>query len=177
MTLKLPRTIRLDASDALVFDRAAEPGEWAVSGAFAFVDADPAALDGKARQAFASGFLGVGSFGWSTFVTVAHASEADRDRVVEALARHFVDRYGAPDLDAARAAAREEVAFAASLCDRPVNTLLGVRRRAEDAGIKESFRVIESKGEAPHARIWEIRPDGDEPPDGIDLAALADRRP
>jgi len=34
--MKLIRTIRLDPSDTFVFERAAEPGEWAVSGAFAF---------------------------------------------------------------------------------------------------------------------------------------------
>ncbi|MEY3552369.1 MAG: hypothetical protein RL735_717, partial [Pseudomonadota bacterium] len=30
--MKLPRTLRLDPSDTFVFARAAEPGEWAVSG-------------------------------------------------------------------------------------------------------------------------------------------------
>jgi hypothetical protein len=34
--VKFLRTIRFDASDDHVFDRAAEPGEWAVSGAFEF---------------------------------------------------------------------------------------------------------------------------------------------
>jgi hypothetical protein len=34
--LKLPRTIRLDPSDIFVFERAADPGEWAVSGDFVF---------------------------------------------------------------------------------------------------------------------------------------------
>src|SRR5262245_3275662 len=34
--VKLLRTIRLDPSDTFVFDKAAEPGEWAVSGGFAF---------------------------------------------------------------------------------------------------------------------------------------------
>ena len=33
---KLLRTIRLDPSDAFVFTRAAEPGEWAVPGTFLF---------------------------------------------------------------------------------------------------------------------------------------------
>ena len=54
--MKLLRTIRLDPSDTFVFERAAEPGEWAVSGAFMFWDDDPAALDGKARAAFRGGF-------------------------------------------------------------------------------------------------------------------------
>ena len=57
--MKLLRTIRLDPSDTFVFERAAEPGEWAVSGAFAFADIDAAKLEGKARAAFRSGFLGM----------------------------------------------------------------------------------------------------------------------
>ena len=54
--LMLPRTIRLDPSDTFVFARAAEAGEWAVTGSFLFVDADVAALTGKARAAFRAGF-------------------------------------------------------------------------------------------------------------------------
>lgn len=182
MTLKLPRTIRLDTSDTFVFDPAAEPGEWAVSGAFAFVDTDPDTLGRKARQAFRNGFLGVESFGWSTFVTVTHATEADRDAAVEALARQFVARFGAPGMDAARAAARDEVAFAASLCDHPINTLLAVERAVEGDGIRESFRVVQPPREKDHARIWELVPEDDgaaapgDPPDHIDLLALAKRR-
>ena len=42
--VKLLRTIRLDPSDTFVFERAAEPGEWAVSGSFVFWDDDPATL-------------------------------------------------------------------------------------------------------------------------------------
>ena len=48
---KLPRTIRLDPSDTFVFERAAEPGEWAVTGSFLFLDQDVTALAGKARAA------------------------------------------------------------------------------------------------------------------------------
>jgi len=45
--VKLLRTIQLDASDTFVFAKAAEPGEWAVPGAFVFWDSDPAVLEGK----------------------------------------------------------------------------------------------------------------------------------
>ena len=67
--MKLLRTIAFDGSDVRVFDRAAAPGEWAVSGAFQFVDLAPAAVTGKLRQAFANGFLGVSSSGRSTAFT------------------------------------------------------------------------------------------------------------
>ena len=49
--MKLLRTIRLDPSDTFVFDRSAEPGEWAVTGTFMFADDDPSVLEGKARAA------------------------------------------------------------------------------------------------------------------------------
>jgi hypothetical protein len=42
--LKFPRTIRLDPSDTFVFERAAEPGEWAVSGEVVLWNRVPARL-------------------------------------------------------------------------------------------------------------------------------------
>ena len=78
--MKLLHTIRLDPSDTFVFEKAAEPGEWAVSGAFVFWDTDASALQGKARSAFRSGFLGVESLGWSTLVQIVEADAADRAR-------------------------------------------------------------------------------------------------
>src|SRR5436309_1475660 len=97
-----------------------------------FAHADPDALDGKSRAAFRGGFLGVASLGWSTLVQIVEASEADRDALVGALGRQLHERLGAPDVAAARGAAEEEVAFAASLCDRPRDTLIAVRRTFED---------------------------------------------
>src|SRR5215813_3350526 len=85
-SMKGLRTIRLDASDTFVFETAAEPGEWAVSGAFVFWNRDAAALHGKTRVAFRSGFLGVRTLGWSTLVQIVEASEQDRVAVVELLA-------------------------------------------------------------------------------------------
>ena len=76
--LRFPRTIRLDPSDTLVFERAAEPGEWAVSGAFVFWNQDLATLGQKQRVALRSGFLGIDSFGWSTLAIVTEATEAER---------------------------------------------------------------------------------------------------
>jgi hypothetical protein len=114
--VKLLRTIALDPSDTFVFDKAAEPGDWAVSGAFRFYDGDPAGLAGKEKAAFRGGFLGVQSWAWSTLVQIVPASEDDRRNLVELLAAQLVDRCGAPDLAAARVAAEEEVAFAESLC-------------------------------------------------------------
>lgn len=143
--LKFPRTIRLDPSDTFVFERAAEPGEWAVSGAFVFWDQDPAALGQKQRVALRSGFLGVDSLGWSTLAIVTEATEADRQGMVERLAGRLLERFGAPDFEAARLAAEEEVAFAASLCDHPPQTLLAVQRSVENGEIRERFRTLKPR--------------------------------
>lgn len=158
---KLPRTLRLDASDRFVFEAAAEPGEWAVSGAFAFLGGDPAALAGKRRQAFSNGFLGLDSLGWSTLVTVATATAEEREAVVRLLARRLAADFGCPTAEMALAAAEEEVGFAAELCrEHPPGTLLAVSRRVEaDGQIREAFRVVPPPGGQDHARIWTIVPD------------------
>lgn len=140
--MKLLRTIRLDPSDTFVFEKAAEPGEWAVSGAFAFAHLDVARLEGKARAAFRSGFLGIDSLGWSTLVQVVEASEEDRSAAAELLARRLVEHFGAPDLAAARPAAEEEIAFAAALSDHPKGMLAAVSRKYENGAVREAFRTL-----------------------------------
>ena len=179
--LKLPRTIRLDPSDTFVFERAAEPGEWAVSGAFVFWNQDPATLVPKQRVALRSGFLGVGSLGWSTLAIVTEATEAERQSVVAGLAAQLLEKFGAPDLEAARGAAEEEVAFAASLCDHPAQTLLAVQRSIEDGEIRERFRTLKPREATEgadrlhaHARAFtfhEVEGD-DEPAEEVDLLGL-----
>jgi len=174
--VKLLRTIRLDPSDTFVFERAAEPGEWAVSGMFMFADVEPDGLDGKPRAAFRSGFLGVPSLGWSTLVQIVEASEQDRAALVDLLAKQFQERLGAPDLAAARAAAEEEVAFAASLCDHASDTLIAVRRSFEDGGvIREAFRTLRPRGTRKPMRAFSfLEVEGEEEVgETVNLATLA----
>ena len=156
--MRFPKTVQLDLSDWQVFERTAEPGELAVSGAFAFADADPEALSGKPAQAFRNGLLGIETFGRSTFVMVGEIDRGAYEGAVERLAAHFVAEYGAPDLAAARPAAEEEAAFAAGLCDHPVGTLITVERSFGPDGIVERFRAID-RAHGDHAKIWEIVPD------------------
>ncbi len=162
-SIKLLTTIRFDASDVHVFDDAAEPGEWAVPGAFSFTQLNESDLTGKTKQAFANGFLGLGSFGRSTFVTVREADETDEAQNPEALAHmlaaHFVERYGAPDLAAALPVAREEIGYVVELCrEVPVNTVFAVQRRIGDDGkIHEEFRKVDAPSAEPdHTKIWKI---------------------
>jgi hypothetical protein len=173
--VKLIRTIRLDPSDTFVFERAAEPGEWAVSGGFAFFGADPDTLSGKARAAFRSGFLGVHSLGWSTLVQIVEASERERTALVDALAQRLVERFGAPDVATSRAAAEEEVAFAASLCDHPTDTLIAVHRVRENDAVRETFRTLRPReGERPLRAFAFMQVEGEEEPgETVDLVGLA----
>ena len=173
--MKLLRTIRLDPSDTFVFERAAEPGEWAVGGTFVFWEDDPDALAGKRRSAFRSGFLGVNSLGWSTLVQIVDADEDDRDAVIEMLAARLVENFGAPDLVAARKAAAEEVAFAQSLCDHPQDTLVAIHRTFEDGAIREAFRTLRPRGGPKPLRAFAfLEVEGEEgPAEEVDLVGLA----
>jgi hypothetical protein len=168
MALKLPRTIRLDPSDTLVFERAAEPGEWAVTGSFLFWDQDVAALTGKARAAFRAGFVGVTSFGFSTLVVVTEARPHERDAAVEALAGHILARLGA-----------------ASLCQHEANTILAMHRTLEGGEIREQFRALQFRDAAAkeadrlhaHARAFEFVESNEEPGEQVDLVGIVGGKP
>ena len=178
--MKLLRTIRLDVSDTFVFDKAAEPGEWAVSGAFMFWNCDPATLEGKARSAFRGGFLGVTSFGWSTLVQIVEASADDRQAVIDTLAKHLVANFGAPTIEDARAAAEEEVAFAESLCSQPQDTLVAVHRSFDNGEVRETFRTLRPRaGQKPARAFSFLEVEGEDEPPGetVDLVGLAAREP
>jgi len=141
--VRLARTLRFDDTDAQVFERPAEPDEWAISGAFEFSDWSADRLAGKPRQAFANGWLGLETFGRATFVATAQIEQTECDALIERLARHFVENFGAPDLDAARPVAEDELRFMCEMCeDHDPNTLLVVTRELVEAGISESFRAI-----------------------------------
>ena len=143
--MRLARTLRFDESDANVFERAAEAGEWAVSGGFAFSDVTEDQLTGKTRQAFRNGWLSVESFGRATFVATAEITGAEMDDLAMRLAAHFVQDWGAPSLEDALPVAEAELRDMAALCeDHKPNTLLIVERTLEEAGVRESYRVIET---------------------------------
>jgi hypothetical protein len=176
--MKLLRTIRLDPSDTFIFAPAAEPGEWAVSGSFMFWDGDPMALEGKARTAFRSGFLGVQSLGWSTLVQIVEASADDRAQAVEQLAKQLVERFGAPDMKAAAAAAEDEIAFTESLATEDKDTLVAVHRRVEDGEIREAFRTLKPRNGSAPLRAFaflEVQDGPSQPDDEVSLAELAAR--
>ncbi len=142
--MKLARAIHFDESDTRVYHRPARTGEWCLSGGFEFSNWGEGDLEGRARQAFANGWLGAETFGRVTFVAVTEIEEAEVEAIIQNLCQHFIEIYGAPSMDAARNVAIEEVGFMQELCEEhAVNTLLTVQRELSEAGVREHFRTIE----------------------------------
>ncbi len=144
--MMLARAIHFDESDMNVFHSPARTGEWCIAGGFEFSNWSQADLTGKARQAFANGWLGVETFGRVTFVAVTQVQPSEFEALKVALAQHFVQMYGAPSVEAAAQVAEDELRQMAELCDdQDANTLLTVARELTDAGVKESFRMLEPR--------------------------------
>jgi len=165
--MKLLKTIRADRSDTFIFEKAARPGEWAVSGTFMFAQQNPASLTGKPRAAFRGGFLGIDSLGWSTLVQVVEANETSRTAAIESLATKLVAHFGAPDQATALCAAEEEISFAASLCDHAAGMLIAVSRRFETNHVYEAFRTLQSGARWKQAPVFSFveTSDGEVEPD------------
>lgn len=144
--MKLARAIHLDESDLNVFYSPARTGEWCISGGFEFSDWTEGDLVGKARQAFAHGWLGLESFGRVTVIAVTPVEQGELDRLTQGLANHFVTTYGAPSIEAALPVAREEITFMCELCmDHDDNTLLTIQRDLTESGVKESYRAVQAQ--------------------------------
>jgi hypothetical protein len=77
----------------------------------------------------------------------------------------IVDGDGAPSLADATAAAEVEFAFAASLSDHPLDTLVAVHRTTENGEVREAFRTLRPRGEKKPMRAFSfIDVDGEEEP-------------
>jgi hypothetical protein len=177
--MKLLRTLRLDPSDTFVFERAAEPGEWAVPGSALFWGADPAEMPGKLRTAFRSGFLGLRSFAFSTLVEVAPIGPDEHAGLAESFAQALVARFGAPRGEAAQVALGE-LAAAESLCDHEPGTVIAMRRTLEGGEIREQFRTLHRRAGAgadrlhAFARAFEFV-EVEEPEERVDLLGMMDK--
>ncbi|MFZ3582536.1 DUF6505 family protein [Loktanella sp. DJP18] len=141
--MNLARAIHFDDSDTRVFHSPARTGEWCIPGGFEFSNWSAGDLVGRARQAFTNGWMGVETFGRTSFVAVTPITPAELDTLADALADHFVAIYGAPDRATARPTALEELHAMTDLCaEHDTNTLLTVTRELTESGVRESFRAI-----------------------------------
>ncbi|MEM9425602.1 MAG: DUF6505 family protein [Pseudomonadota bacterium] len=145
--MNFARVIRLDESDLEVFREAAQPGEWAIPGSFAYSNWTEDELEGKPAQEFKHGWLGLKSFGRASVVAVSSITEAERDALVDILAFHFIESWGAPDVASARPVAEEEIAHMIDMCSgQPENTLIVVERHLGEAGVNDKFRLVPPQG-------------------------------
>lgn len=181
--MKLLRSIRLDPSDTFIFASAAEPGEFAVAGSFAFWDEDVLNLRGKRAAAFRAGFLGLTSGGFSTLAQVCVADDVMMTQAEEQLAALLARDHGAPDIERARDAAREEIAATAAIADHAEGTLIAMRRFIDDAGeIREQFRTLhrrasnEGGADPRHYRAFIFFDDETTEAEMVDFDALAKGR-
>ena len=106
----------------------------------------------------------------------AQDTNPEQWQVIEALSEEFFAGEGARDRtrtvfavgDAKQSIfgfqRADPAAFAASLCDHPVGTLITVERSFGPDGIVERFRTVDRRTDGEHAKIWEIV--ADEGPDG-----------
>lgn len=145
--MNFARVVRLDDTDENVFERAAEAGEWAIPGTFEFSNWTEAELEGKGKQAFSHGWLGLESFARASVVAVAPITEAERAELTERLAGYFVSAWGAPNLEAAMPVADEEIRHMGQLCsEQEQNALMVMERELTDAGVKERLRIVPPQG-------------------------------
>ena len=145
--MKFARVIRLDESDLNVFATPADPGEWAIPGTFAYSNWSEGDLTGQARQEFTHGWLGLTSFGRASVVAVTELTTTERADLVDILAFHFTEAWGAPNMDAARPVAEGEIAQMCEMCgDQPVNTLMVIERELTGEGVKDRFRLVPPQG-------------------------------
>ena len=144
--MRLARTIRFDDSDEPVFETPAQPADWALSGAFEFSDPPKELLTVHPAPAPRTRSPGTRSSRRATFIATAKIEEAEYAALIDRLAAHFVDVYGAPDLAAARPVAEDELRFMREMCeDQDPNTILFVTREMVEDGVSESFQAIKPK--------------------------------
>jgi len=156
--MKFLQAIQFDPSDNNVFERAAIPGEWAVTGGFCFAGVQEGDLTGKVKQAFSNGFFSLATYGFSTFTNVVEITPETVSDLTHSLAERFVEAHGAPDLEIAKGAAEEEISFVLDMCkDVPLNSVFALSRYFDDAGdIREELRIVDAPQEAIHTKVWEI---------------------
>jgi hypothetical protein len=101
---------------------------------------------------------------------------AGRMTAVEQLARRLVEHFGAPGMDAARAAADEEVTFAESLCNHETDTLIALHRTADGGEIREAFRTLKPRADRKSFRAFafmDVEGEEEEGGERVDLVDLA----
>jgi len=142
--MKFLKSVLLDDSDRRVFGAkgVAADDEWVVSGGYAVA---ARSADGKITLDHRdNSFIGVASHGRCSIAEVCEIDPADYRALIDSLAGHFRADLGAPSLEAASAAAEDECAYTADLCESFSPAVWITVRREETAdGIGERYSVFE----------------------------------
>ena len=153
--MKFAKTIRFDKSDLNIFPVVADEGELAIVGTFSFFNLDEENLKGQMKQAFSNGFLGVPSYGYSTFISLTDVEEQDLKKLKDNLSDCFVKKYNAPSLEHAYKAADDEVNLMLDLCSsHDKGSLISISREMTSDGIKENFRHLPKAESCAEQNIW-----------------------
>ena len=107
--MKIAKTVLLDQSDQKVFPITAKHGEWAVTGTFLFTDIDPTECSKKQQIAFRDGWLGIDTFGFSTFVQITTLSPDHKENVNRQLSTFIYETFAPPGMLYAIDAAKKEL--------------------------------------------------------------------
>lgn len=142
--MRFLKSVRLDDSDARILAEdggAAEDGEWLVSGGYAVCDL--AHGHRTPRCHCDTTFVAVAAARRCTIAEVAEIDEATYQQLEEALAQRLLAEFGAPSIEAARAAAAEECAYTADLAAGfPAEVWITVRREPTEDGVGERYSVF-----------------------------------
>ena len=141
-TMRFPRTIRLDASDEHVFERAAAPDEWAVSGAFAFAQLASEDLRGKTGTSNSSVDTWFNGFNDSLVATVWVGTDDNRplgegEEGAPTAVPIWVDYMR----EALRGVPERKLTRPDGIIEMKVNASTGGRRDADLDPVFEYFRV------------------------------------
>jgi hypothetical protein len=142
--MRFLRAVRLPAADGQLVRAHGllEEGAWVVTGGFAMCDLAAGAHRHPACRCDVS-FLGLVSPGRCSVAEVVEIDDAVYRNHVATLASHLLAEWGAPSLAAARAAAEEEIAYTAELCESfSPEVWITVQRRYEGGQIKEHYSVF-----------------------------------
>ena len=143
---KLLRAVRLDDSDTQVFRAcgAAADGEPVVTGGFAACDFERAPRCDPPCFCQSS-FLAIGSPARCSIAEVVEATGEEAAAQADALAWRFVRTMGAPSWEVARAAAEDELAHVAEVCETlSPGVWITVKRSRSPAGdLEEQYAVYD----------------------------------
>ena len=142
--MKFLKAVRLSEHDARLLpdEDLLEDGDWAVCGGFAVCDL---ASSGHRRPGCRCdvSFAGLASPRRCGVAEVVNIDRATYLSHVETLTRQLVENWGAPSEAAARAAAEEEAACTADLCEGfTPGVWITVQRTAGENGVKERYSVF-----------------------------------